>query len=115
MLAGQTSWQRPHSVQEYESSSCFQLKSKILPAPKRSMSSIWPLCSAGMGRSVPDGLSERKNTLGAAVITCRCLENGRYVRNVRKISRWLHQATMWITSSVPRSIPSIACAMPYVA
>src|SRR5665213_320900 len=32
--AGQTDWQRPHSVQVAKSSICFQVKSSILPAPK---------------------------------------------------------------------------------
>ena len=37
--AGQTSWQRPHSVQEKVSSVCFQVRSGTVPAPKRISSS----------------------------------------------------------------------------
>ena len=33
--AGQTSWQRPHSVQDTASSICFHVRSAIVPAPKR--------------------------------------------------------------------------------
>ena len=33
--AGQTSWQRPHSVHENVSSICFQVRSATVPAPKR--------------------------------------------------------------------------------
>ena len=37
--AGQASWQRPHSVHEKVSSTCFQVRSFGWPAPKRSSSS----------------------------------------------------------------------------
>ena len=37
--AGQASWQRPHSVQENVSSTCFQVRSAAVPAPKRMSSS----------------------------------------------------------------------------
>ena len=40
--AGQTSWQRPHSVHETVSSICFQVMSATVPAPKRIASSGWP-------------------------------------------------------------------------
>ena len=37
--AGQTSWQRPHSVHEKVSNICFQVRSGTVPAPKRISSS----------------------------------------------------------------------------
>ena len=37
--AGQASWQRPHSVHENVSSTCFQVRSFAVPAPKRRSSS----------------------------------------------------------------------------
>ena len=37
--AGQTSWQRPHSVHENASIVCFQVRSGTVPAPKRISSS----------------------------------------------------------------------------
>ncbi len=37
--AGQTSWQRPHSVQENVSIICFQVRSGTVAAPKRISSS----------------------------------------------------------------------------
>ena len=37
--AGQTSWQRPHSVQDIVSSICFQVMSASVPEPNRSAAS----------------------------------------------------------------------------
>ena len=37
--AGQTSWQRPHSVHDIESTICFQVRSSTVPMPKRISSS----------------------------------------------------------------------------
>ena len=47
--AGQTSWQRPHSVHETVSIICFQVRSAIVPAPKRRSSSS-PSKSSGSSR-----------------------------------------------------------------
>ncbi len=47
--AGQASWQRPHSVQENVSIICFQVRSWIVPAPKRRSSSS-PSKSSGSSR-----------------------------------------------------------------
>jgi len=49
--AGHWLWQRPHSVQDTKSSSCFQVKWPILPAPKIASSSI-------VSRSIAGGLVE---------------------------------------------------------
>ena len=47
--AGQTSWQRPHSVHEKVSSVCFQVRSGTVPAPKR-ISSSGPSKRSGSSR-----------------------------------------------------------------
>ena len=55
--AGQTSWQRPHSVQEYVSMICFQVMSFTVPAPKR-ISSSGTVKSSGSSR--PPGVVRPK-------------------------------------------------------
>ena len=72
--AGQTSWQRPHSVQENVSSVCFQVRSATVPAPKR-ISSSGP--SKRSGSSRPRARVRVKKTFTAAVAMWRCLEWGR--------------------------------------
>ncbi len=72
--AGQTSWQRPHSVHENVSSVCFQVRSATVPAPKR-ISSSGP--SKRSGSSRPRARVRPKNTFTAAVAMWRCLEWGR--------------------------------------
>ena len=72
--AGQTSWQRPHSVHENVSSVCFQVRSATVPAPKR-ISSSGP--SKRSGSSRPRARVRVKNTFTAAVAMWRCLEWGR--------------------------------------
>ncbi len=72
--AGQTSWQRPHSVQENVSIVCFQVRSGTVPAPKR-ISSSGP--SKRSGSSRPPGPVRPKKTFTAAVAMWRCLEWGR--------------------------------------
>ena len=46
--AGQASWQRPHSVQVRVSSSCFQLRSSIWPAPKTVSSLTFSISMSGV-------------------------------------------------------------------
>ena len=70
--AGQASWQRPHSVQEKVSSISFQVRSAIVPAPKRSFSSS--SSSKRSGSSRPRARVRPNQTLIAAVAMCRCLE-----------------------------------------
>ena len=72
--AGQTSWQRPHSVQENESIISFHVRSATVPAPNRISSSG---TSKRSGSSRPPGPVRPKYTLIAAVAMCRCLECGR--------------------------------------
>ena len=73
--AGQTSWQRPHSVQDIVSRIPFHVRSETVPAPKRSSSSgrveVERLEAAAAARVRP------KKTFGPAVAMCRCFEYGR--------------------------------------
>ena len=73
--AGQTSWQRPHSVQEKVSSVCFQVRSGTVPAPKRISSSGTSKRSGSMPAAAR--ACAPKKTLTAAVAMCRCFECGR--------------------------------------
>ena len=73
--AGQTSWQRPHSVHEKVSIVCFQVRSGTVPAPKRSLSSS--ATSKRSGSSRPRARVWPKKTFTAAVTMWRCLEWGR--------------------------------------
>ena len=75
--AGQASWQRPHSVQEYVSSICFQVRSAAVPAPKRMSSSGMSGSSKVSGSSRPAGPVLPYHTLKAAEAMCRCLDRGR--------------------------------------
>ena len=72
--AGHTSWQRPHSVHENESTISFHVRSPIVPTPRRSSSSG---TSKRSGSSRPRRRVREKKTLTAAVAMCRCFECGR--------------------------------------
>ena len=72
--AGQTSWQRPHSVHENESTISFHVRSRIVPAPKRISASG---TSNRSGSSRPRRRVREKKTLIAAVAMWRCFEYGR--------------------------------------
>ncbi len=73
--AGQTSWQRPHSVHDIVSSICFHVMSASVPDPSRSAASSSTSKSSGSSRPSP---SVRPNhTLSPAVAMCRCFEYGR--------------------------------------
>ena len=73
--AGQTSWQRPHSVQDIVSSICFQVMSTSVPAPsRRALSSS---ISKSSGSSRPLARVRPNQTLIPAVAMCRCFEYGR--------------------------------------
>ena len=74
--AGQASWQRPHSVHEKVSSTCFQVRSATVPAPKRISSSARPRRSAA-ARAGRAARVRPNQTLTAAVAMCRCFECGR--------------------------------------
>ena len=75
--AGQASWQRPHSVHEYVSSTCFQVRSLAVPAPKRRSSSATSSSSNVSGSRRPPARVRPNHTLIAATKMCRCLERGR--------------------------------------
>ena len=74
--AGQTSWQRPHSVHEKRSSSCGRDRSAAVAAPNR-ISASGASRSISSFSSLPLGAVLADHTLGAAVMMCRCFEAGR--------------------------------------
>ena len=73
--AGQTSWQRPHSVHDIVSTICFHVMSAIVAAPKRIALSSSTVKSSGSSR--PRRRVRPNQTLIAAVAMWRCLECGR--------------------------------------
>jgi len=75
--AGQASWQRPHSVHEKVSSTCFQVRSLAAPAPNLKSSSGTSGSSNLSGSSRPPARVRPNQTLIAATKMCRCLERGR--------------------------------------
>jgi len=74
--AGQASWQRPHSVHEKVSITCFHVMSDTVPEPSR-MSSSGPSSSKRSGSSRPRARVRPKKTFTTAVAMCRCFECGR--------------------------------------
>ena len=72
--AGQTSWQRPHSVHETVSIICFQVMSATVPEPSRISSSGTSGSSNTSGSSRPRARVRPKNTFTTAVMMCRCFE-----------------------------------------
>ena len=69
--AGQTSWQRPHSVHENVSSICFQVRSATVPAPKRSSSSallveVERLEPAACARAAEEDVDRRRSRCAGA-------------------------------------------------
>src|SRR3970040_422838 len=109
MLAGQAAVQRPHSVQVYESSICFQVKLSSLPTPKLSAFS-----KSGIGARTPVGSRRRVNTWGAMVRTWECLEYGREQRKTMKASRCMYQKAVCSASAAFTDMRarSHACATP---
>ena len=88
--AGQTLVQRPHIVQASVSSSCFQVKSSTVEAPKVSSSvSI----RFGMGFIAPLGRSRsRRYMFSGDVNMWRSIVTGRIARNTKKQTTWaIHQ------------------------
>ena len=71
--AGQTSWQRPHSVHENRSSSCCRDRSSAVATPNRISASAASRSISRCSR-LPLGRFFADQTLGAAVMMCRCLE-----------------------------------------
>ena len=70
--AGQTSWQRPHSVQDIVSSICFHVMSVSVPEPSRSAASSSTSKSSGSRR--PRARVRPNQTFSPAVAMCRCFE-----------------------------------------
>ena len=73
-LAGHASWQRPHSVHEKPSSTCFHVRSATVPAPKRSSSSGR---SKRSGSSRPRARVRAEPDVDRGDAMCRCFEYGR--------------------------------------
>ena len=88
--AGQTAVHRPHIVQLSVSSSCFQVKSSTVAAPKVSSSVSMRL---GMGRMAPFGRSRsRRYMFVGDVNMCRSIVTGSSSRNPKKQTTWVsHQ------------------------
>ena len=73
--AGQASWQRPHSVHVYASSSCFQVMSvTVAGAEAQSPRQARRSAAAPAGRAAACAPNQ---TLTAAVAMCRCFVRGR--------------------------------------
>ena len=73
--AGQTLWQRPHSVQVAKSSICFQVKSSILPTPKTVSSVTFSMSMSGVLSRPPSARGRREvPTLMGARKLWRCFE-----------------------------------------
>ena len=88
--AGQTSWQRPHSVHEKASTTSLRVRSAAVATPKRSSSSGR---SKRSGSSRPRARVRASQTLTAAVAMCRCFDRGMYQRKVKMKTRWAQRKT----------------------
>ena len=89
--AGHTRVQRPHMVQASVSSSCFQVKSSTVEAPKVSSSVSMRL---GIGFMAPLGRSRsRRYMFSGDVNMCRSIVTGRITRKATKLTTWtIHSA-----------------------
>ena len=90
--AGHTLVQRPHMVQASVSSSCFQVKSSMVEAPKLSSSVSIRL---GIGFMAPLGRSRsRRYMLSGDVNMWRSIVVDRMARNTKNVSTWtIHQTS----------------------
>ena len=116
-MAGQTAVQRPHSVQENASSTCFQLRSASEATPARpsggrssAATGAAGTCVIASGRSAPRGGSLAKNTLGIAVMMWKCLVSGSRHRKTRIVTQCSHQPTSLTVSRRERLRPPSAAA-----
>ena len=91
--AGHTEVQRPHIVQASVSSSCFQVKSSTVEAPKLSSSvSI----RFGIGFMAPFGRSRScRYMFSGDVKMCRSIVTGRIATNTKKLATWATHQTWW--------------------
>ena len=71
---GQTSRQRPHSVQVNMSRRCFQVKSSTFATPNFSASAAFSMSTV---ESFPGASSFLRKMFGRAVMTWKCFANGR--------------------------------------
>ena len=91
--AGHTDVHRPHIVQASVSSSCFQVKSSTVEAPKLSSSVSMRF---GIGRMAPLGRSRsRRYMFSGEVNMCRSIVTGRIARNTKKLTTWATHQTWW--------------------
>ena len=89
--AGHTAVQRPHIVQESVSSSCFQVKSSMVDAPKLSSSVSIRL---GMARMAPLGRSlSRRYMFTGLVKMWRSMVDGSRIRNTTNVRMWATHRT----------------------
>ncbi len=116
-VAGQTSVQRPHSVHEKASSTCFQLTSakEAIPTkpsggPSSAAIGAGGTCVIASGRSAPRGGSLPKNTFGIAVMMWKCFESGSTHRNTRTVTQCSHHPTSLTVLAVERLRPPSAVA-----
>ena len=100
--AGQTDVQRPHIVQASVSSSCFQVKSSMVAAPKCSSSVV---SRSGSGFIAPFGRSRSlRYMFRGEVNMCRSIVVGRITRNATKLTTWrIHiawcHAARWVDAT----------------
>jgi hypothetical protein len=104
--AGQTEVQRPHMVQESVSSSCFQVNSSMVDAPKLSSSVSMRF---GMARIAPLGRSRsRRYMFTGDVKMWRSIVVGRRIRNATKLRMWRIHETWWAPCSHDTSSTRVA-------
>ncbi len=101
--AGQTDVQRPHMVQASVSSSCFQVKSSMVEAPKLSSSVSMRF---GIGLMAPLGRSRSfRYMLIGEVNMCRSIVTGRIATKRKKLATWATHQIWWTPCRLP--VPSI--------
>ena len=99
--AGHTLVQRPHMVQASVSSSCFQVKSSTVEAPKVSSSVSIRL---GMAFMAPLGRSlSRRYMFSGEVNMWRSMVTGRMARKSTKLATWRIHHTWWPPARVELS------------
>ena len=99
--AGHTDVHRPHIVQASVSSSCFQVKSSTVEAPKLSSSVSMRF---GIGRMAPLGRSRsRRYMFSGDVKMCRSIVTGRITTKRKKLATWATHQTWWTPARLPWS------------
>ena len=97
-VAGQTAVQRPHSVHEKASRTCFQVRSASEATPTLPLGGVSSSAAgAGLwwvsanGRSAPLGGSLAKKTFGIEVMMWKCFDSGSRQRKARTVTLCIHQ------------------------